>query len=72
MIEQVTGATTALVLILAYVLIVQAMMAAIVVLAEFIALRLQALRNLVRAELSTENDPEPAGDYRLGGGLLKW
>jgi hypothetical protein len=77
MVEEVAGATTMLVIVLAYVLIVQAMTAAVVLLAEFIVLRVRALRSL----LAIESQPEPARvseeapqaqSYRVSGGLLKW
>jgi hypothetical protein len=77
MLSQVTGAAMAIVLVLGYVLIVQAMTAAVVLLAEFIVLRLHALWGAV----GIESPPEPARvpeeapqaqPYRVGGGLLKW
>lgn len=71
MVEEVAGATTVLVIVLAYVLIVQAMTAAVVLMAEFIVLRVRALRNLLAVEPEPVRQPESA-PYRVGGGLLKW
>jgi MFS superfamily sulfate permease-like transporter len=76
--DSVTGAAIATVVVLGYVLIVQAMMAAIVLLCEFIVLRLRALWGVVATVERTA--PEPAHvpeeppqvqPYRLGGDL-KW
>ena len=78
MLEQVTGAAMAAVLVLGYVLIVQAMTAAIVLLAEFIVLRVRALWGAVGISWSPQAAkvtplPDDQGEpYRIGGGLLKW
>jgi hypothetical protein len=73
-----TGAAIALVLFLGYVLLVQAMMAAIVLLCEFTILRVQALRALLgAAEVPQTQTQAPVlvepqrPTYRLGGDL-KW
>jgi hypothetical protein len=76
--DSVTGAAVATMVVLGYVLVVQAMTAAIVLLAEFSMRRVRALRFL----LAMESQPEPATTsvepqgqepaYRIGGGLLKW
>jgi membrane protein implicated in regulation of membrane protease activity len=81
-----SGAAIALVVFLAYVLLVQAMTAAIVLLAEFTILRVQALRALLRsvetpqaprvaAQAEPQERPAPVlveqRPYRLGGDL-RW
>ena len=74
-IEQVTGAAMVAVIVLGYVLIVQALTAAVVLLAEFIVLRVRALRSLLAIEREAPAPVEPLGQepaYRIGGGLLKW
>lgn len=74
-IEQVTGAAMAAVLVLGYVLLVQAMTAAIVLLAEFIVLRGRVLRSLLAIEREASVPEEPQGQkpaYRVGGGLVRW
>jgi hypothetical protein len=76
MAEQLWGAGTGLVLVLGYVLVVQAMTAAIVLLAEFIVLRVRTLLALVAVE-QTEPTPvepqrQPEPPYRVGGGLMRW
>jgi hypothetical protein len=75
--DSVTGAATATVVVLAYVLLVQCLTAAVVLLAEFIVLRVRALWGVATVERTA---PEPARvpeeppqvqPYRLGGDL-KW
>jgi hypothetical protein len=78
-----TGAAIGLVLFLGYVLLVQAMTAAIVLLAEFTILRVQALRALLRAAETPQAEPQAAPQapviaeapttpaYRLGGDV-RW
>jgi hypothetical protein len=74
--DSVTGAAIATVVVLAHVLLVQCLTAAVVLLAEFIVLRVRALWGVV----GIQSPPEPAGvpeeppqvpPYRLGGDL-KW
>jgi hypothetical protein len=76
MMEQVTGAGIAAIVVLGYLLIVQSMTAAVVLLAQFIVVQVQALWSLVKVEWKppasaplVDDQEEP---YRLGGGLLKW
>jgi hypothetical protein len=71
MIEQLTGAGISAIVVLAYVLLVQAMTAAIVLLAEFIVLRVRVLRELLAA--SDKPTESPTGEpYQVGGGLVRW
>ena len=70
MVEQVLGAASVLIVILAYVLCVQAMTAAIIVLTEFIALQVRKLI-LMLPEPQKPKEPEQP-PYKVGGGLLKW
>jgi hypothetical protein len=75
MIGQLWGAGSALVLVLGYVLLVQAMSAAVVLLAEFIVLRVRVLRSLLAIEREAPAPMEPRGQepaYRIGGGLMRW
>jgi hypothetical protein len=80
MLEQLTGAVAAVVLVLAYVLVVQCMTAAAVLLCEFIVLRVRALAALVAEQQSRPGEsyrgdlndsPPTAPSYRLGGDV-KW
>jgi hypothetical protein len=67
------GALVALVLVLAYALVVECMMAAIVLLSEFILLRIRSLRALLKAPTKSSGELEPAGEpYKVGGGLMRW
>jgi hypothetical protein len=73
-----TGAAIALVLFLGYVLLVQAMTAAIVLLCEFTIIRIQALRAFLKAAEPPQAAPqapvlvEPKRPtYRLGGDV-RW
>jgi hypothetical protein len=78
MVDQVTDAAIAAVLVLAYVLLVQCLAAACVLLSEFIVLRVRALWGVVGIERSPQAGkvtplPDDQGEpYRIGGGLLKW
>jgi hypothetical protein len=69
MIDQVTGAGALLVIVLGYLLIVEAMGAATVLLAEFIVLRLRALRQLLSASAIAQRTTET---YRIGGDIRRW
>jgi hypothetical protein len=71
MLEQLTGAASALVLILAYLLIVQTLMAASVLLGQFIVVQIRTLRSLVAIE-RPEPTQEPQAPYGIGGGLIRW
>jgi hypothetical protein len=73
MVEQVTGAATATVVVLAYVLLVQCLTAACVLLCEFIVLWVRALWGVVGIEQSPQAGkvtplPDDQGEpYRIGG-----
>jgi hypothetical protein len=76
--EQVTGAAVASVVVMGYLLLVEGLTAAIVLLAHFIVLQVRALRTLAVVEPKptpapmVESAAEPQGQtYRLGGDL-KW
>jgi hypothetical protein len=70
MVEQLTGATTVLVVILAYVLCLQAMMAAICLLGQFLVLSFQKLLAMI-GEPQSDSKSEQL-PYKLGGGLARW
>lgn len=74
--EQVTGAGIGTLVVLGYLLLVEALAAAIVVLAQFIVLQVRTLRTLAVVEpkpaptAAVEPVSEPQEQtYRLGGGL---
>jgi hypothetical protein len=75
--DSVTGAATATVVVLAYVLLVQCLMAACVLLCEFIVLRVRALWGVVGIERSPQAGkvtplPDDQGEpYRIGGSVLR-
>jgi hypothetical protein len=82
MAEQMAGAGTVLVVGLGYLLLVQALTAAIVLLAQFIVMQWRSLRTLVSQE-PPRTLPAPArevhqarGDQThqvvIGGGLRRW
>jgi hypothetical protein len=69
MLDELLGALSVAVLILCYVLMVQALMAACLILARFVAEQARALWAMLPPP------PERTPDtplYRLGGGLRKW
>lgn len=79
MADQLLGAASLAVVVLAYVVIVEAMMAAIVLLAAFIVLQWRQLWSLLAyrpaAPAREVNQARAEGDrqpYRLGGGLMRW
>jgi hypothetical protein len=76
--EQLAGAASVLILVLAYILLVQAMTAAAVLLGQFIIVQVRALWSLVAPSwLPPPSSAAPVVDdqgepYKLGGGLLRW
>jgi hypothetical protein len=78
--EQLTGAGIASIVVLAYVLLLEAVTAAIVMLGQFLVLQIRALRLLVEPPAMPPSVPvptpipEPAGDHEvvIGGGIRKW
>ena len=77
MVSQITGAGLGAVVVLGYLLVVQTMTAAIVLLAQFIVVQVRALLALVASKPTPEREPaEPQGAgegklYRLGGDV-RW
>lgn len=76
MLEQLAGAGIGTLVVLAYLLLVEALTAAIVLLAQFIVLQVRALRALSVVEPKPKPTATPtavtepqAEQYRLGGGL---
>jgi hypothetical protein len=81
MAEQLTGAASVAVVVLAWLLLVEAMTAAIVVLATFTVLQWRSLRALMaepprpanRGTSPVEDQGQAARQpYRIGGGLMRW
>jgi hypothetical protein len=77
-VELVTGALAALVVAVAYLLVLQAMTAAMILLARYILRQARALRSMLaepsrpampEVEDQHQHQPEP---YRIGGGLMRW
>jgi hypothetical protein len=82
MFEQLTGALLATALALVYIVVVQLLMSAIVLLAQYFVLQVRALRRLVASAREGEQ-AQPQGEtapvvddqsqpYRVGGGLIRW
>ena len=69
MMQQVTGAASALVLILAYLVLVESMMALVVLLTEFIWRRVRSLRLLPQPSAQPQGD---GAEYKIGGSLIRW
>jgi hypothetical protein len=72
-VEQLAGAAAATIIALTYIVLVQVLTAACVLLAEFIVLQIHKLNSLIG---SRQNQPIPAEpsrqEYKLGGGLMRW
>ena len=69
MAEQLAGAASFCVLVLCYVLLVECLTAACVLLARYIGLQVQRLRAEIRPQPTR---PVPVESYRVGGGIKKW
>lgn len=76
MVEQLVGALSAAALLLGYLLVLQCMTAAVLLLCQYIAVQWRALRFLLegphlpaRPEVEDQDRGEP---YRVGGGLMRW
>jgi hypothetical protein len=70
MLEQLTGAASILVLVLAYLLIVQALMAAVVLLAQYIVVQVRNLRGMIP---NPQQSPVvESRSYQVGGGIRRW
>jgi hypothetical protein len=71
MVEQLAGAASASIIILAYLILLQVMTAIAVLLSQFLVLQIRSLRSMFLSQKPTDASPatEP---YRIGGGLMKW
>ena len=77
--EQVTGAGVASIVVLGYVLLVEAVTAAILLLGQFIVVQVRALRLMLSVEWTQPRAPEsvlpelpPDHKVVIGGGIRKW
>jgi hypothetical protein len=72
--EQLTGALLATALVLVYIVVVQLLMSAIVLLAQYFVLQVRALRRLLASPpQGQEVQPQrEEADYQVGGGLIRW
>ena len=73
MAEQLAGAASVAVLVLCYVLLVECLTAACVLLAEYIVVQVRNLHGMVaiKAPEHTAVEESQRQTYRLGGGLIK-
>jgi hypothetical protein len=81
MADQFLGAASVAVAVLAYVVVVEALTAAAVLLAQFIMVRLGSMRALLGQprpvaarelhEARGQDDDQPA-PYHVGGGVMRW
>jgi hypothetical protein len=79
MLDQVAGALLWAGVVLAYLLLVEAMAAAVVLLARFTVLQWRSLRTLLSQEpprragpMVVDQDQAEAETFRVGGGLMRW
>jgi hypothetical protein len=76
--EQLTGAGVVSIVVLAYVLLLEAVTAAIVMLGQFLVLQIRVLRSLVEPEPKPTPAPTPVPgppphhEVVIGGGVRKW
>jgi hypothetical protein len=78
--QQAIGAGLGTVVVLAYVLLLEAITAAIVVLAQFTVLSIRQLRGLVEPPAKPPSvpaptpvpEPPPGHEVVIGGGIKKW
>jgi hypothetical protein len=72
-VQQLAGAATVAVIVLTYIVLVQVLTAACVLLAQFITLQIRALRSLIASPQNREIPAEPHQQaYKVGGGLARW
>jgi hypothetical protein len=72
-VQQLAGAATVAVIVLTYIVLVQALTAACVLLAQFITLQVRTLRSLIATPQNPSIPAEPHEQaYKLGGGLARW
>jgi hypothetical protein len=75
MIEQLAGVLSVAALLLGYLLVVQCMTAAVLLLAQYIAVQWRALRSLLTVEPAQPSRAQVEGQdqhYQVGGGLMRW
>jgi len=75
-VEQLAGVLSVAALLLGYLLVLQCMTAAALLLSQFIAVQWRALRSLLvappRPATPEIEDQDPLEPYRVGGGLMRW
>jgi hypothetical protein len=71
MLEQFAGASTVLIVVLAYTILVQVLMSVTVLLAQYIVIQVKNLRAMLPKKPSVPSVPV-IETYRVGGGLMKW
>jgi hypothetical protein len=75
MVEQLAGVLSVAALLLGYLLVVQCMTAAVLLLAQYIAVQGRALWSLLTVEPTRPGRAQVEGQdqhYRVGGGLMRW
>jgi hypothetical protein len=71
MVEQLAGAASASIIVLAYLILLQAMTAAVVLLSQFLVLQFRSLRSMFASEEPTADLAPATKPYRLGGGVRR-
>jgi len=71
MVEQLAGAASASIIILAYLILLQAMTGIMLLLGQFLVLQVRSLRSMIAKKPSSEMTPAPE-PYKVGGGLMRW
>jgi hypothetical protein len=75
MVEQLAGVLSVAALLLGYLLVVQCMTAAVLLLAQYIDVQWRALRSLLTVEPTRPGRAQVEGQdqrYQVGGGLMRW
>lgn len=72
MVEELAGAVSVSIIVLAYLILLQAMTAIVVLLGQFLVLQVRSLRSMLASERPTPDVVSAQEPYRLGGGIRRW
>jgi hypothetical protein len=72
MVEQLAGAASASIIVLAYLILLEVMTAIVVLLSQFLVLQVRSLRSVLASEKPTPDVAPATKPYIIGGGIRKW
>jgi hypothetical protein len=71
MVEQLAGAASVSIVVLAYLILLQAMTAIVVLLGQFLVLQVRSLRSMLMSQKPTADLAPAQEPYRIGGGIRR-